>query len=103
MLTQLLKALSMENSGLYSKTNREEVALLISGYVPSLYKQVKPAARASVTNSSAHYHWQERRANQSYIMKAETSTSPMLGQETSTLCHMVRVTSNLALGPQMNR
>lgn len=31
MLTQVLKALSMENSGLYSKTNQEEVALLISG------------------------------------------------------------------------
>lgn len=66
MLTQVLKALSMENSGLYSKTNQEEVALLISGCVSSLYKQVKPAAKASVTNSSSHYLWQERWANQRY-------------------------------------
>lgn len=103
MLTQLLKALSMENSGLYSKTNQEEVALLISGCVPSLYKQVKPAARASVTNSSSHYLWQERWPNQSYIMKAENSTFPRLRQRTGLLCKMARVTNDLPLGPQMSR
>lgn len=86
MLTQLLKALSMENSGLYSKINQEEVALLISGCVPSLYKQVEPAARASVTNSSSHYLWQERWANQSYIMKVENSTFPRLRKEIRLLC-----------------
>lgn len=93
MLTQLLKAISMENSGLHSKTNQEEVALLISGCVLSLYKLVKPAARASVTNSSSHYPWQERWAKQSYMMKAENSTSPQLEQKAWLLCMMARVTS----------
>lgn len=79
------------------------MALLISGCVLSLYKQVKPAARASATNSGSHYPRVERWAwPKLHYESRELSLSQIMAKELVAVHMVTRVFSNLTFAPQEN-